>query len=216
MSKIPKAILFDADGTIYDSELLNYEANRKTAKALHGFDLSWNQYDTHVRRGTLKSAQMLEMLGVDIDHEVYARKKWDKYQEMIATDLKPMPGIVEFLKWCKQKSVICVVVSAASDQYVETCLEAVGLRDYFDNIISSRHVNNKVKPDPHPYLLGLKVAGLKATDAIAIEDTDKGVASAKAAGLKCVGILNDANSHDELKQADLIINNYDELRKKLD
>ena len=52
MSSLPRAILFDADGTLYDSERLNHEANRITAKDLYGFDFTWEVFESRIMRGS--------------------------------------------------------------------------------------------------------------------------------------------------------------------
>lgn len=215
MKKLPKAILLDADGTLYDSEKLNYELNRLMAKELYDFDFTWELYDEHIRRGTKKSNEVVEEHGVDVDYITWHSQKLAKYKEIIRTELKPTPGLLDFLAWAKTKKIVCVVVSAAGRQYIESSLLAIRINDYFEIIVSGHETGEKNKPHPYPYEYGLKMAGVKADQAIAVEDTDKGIASAQAAGLFCVAIRNDSNNDKELAKANLIIDHYSELKDYL-
>lgn len=215
MPKLPLAILFDGDGTLYDSEHLNFESNRAIAKRLYDFDLTWELYDTHVRRGSKRSYEVLGEHGILVDKEHYHAHKIAFFREVQLAKMKPLPGLPEFLEWCRKKSMKLAVVSAASHEYIAMCLKAVGIEDYFDTVVGHQDVGSNVKPDPHAYQLALELTGVAAEWAIAVEDTDKGITSAQAARLRCVAIRNDANTPAELAKADHLISDYSELKTYL-
>ncbi|HUY85383.1 MAG TPA: HAD family phosphatase [Candidatus Dormibacteraeota bacterium] len=215
MKKLPKAILFDADGTLYDSEHLNFALNQHIARHFYAFDFTWELYDTHVRRGSKRSHEVLQAHGINADYETYQSRKLKIFQSVTVNQLAPMPGLLPFLNWCKNQSVKCVVVSAAGRGYVVPSLKALGIKDFFEILVTHEDIGLSVKPHPRPYRLGLKRAGVSADQAIAIEDTDKGVSSAQAAGIFCAAIRNDANSSTELAKANLVIKNYKELKSYL-
>ena len=98
------------------------------------------------------------------------------------------------------------IVSGAARSEVETVLEAAGL-DVFDVIVSAEDVA-RGKPDPEGYLLALEQLGVRAADAVAIEDAPPGIAAAKAAGLRCVAVLGTVPP-ERLGEADEIASRLD-------
>jgi HAD superfamily hydrolase (TIGR01509 family) len=212
---LPDAILFDADGTLYNSEHLQFEATRRAARKLHGFDFTWELFETHMLKGTKSGHHVLLEQGFDSDDGAYHHTKQEFFERLVADELTTMPGVVDFLRWCERKSIICIVVSGARGSQVKAALKAVGINGFFKHVIAHEDVEGMKKPEPHPYLLGLKLSKVRARRAMAVEDTEKGIASAKAAGLYCVGIRNGTNSRSELSAADLIISDYRELRSHL-
>ena len=98
------------------------------------------------------------------------------------------------------------IVSGAARSEVETVLEAAGL-DVFDVIVSAEDVA-RGKPDPEGYLLALEQLGVRAADAVAIEDAPPGITAAKAAGLRCVAVLGTVPP-ERLGEADEIASRLD-------
>ena len=98
------------------------------------------------------------------------------------------------------------IVSGAARSEVETVLQAAGL-DVFDVIVSAEDVA-RGKPDPEGYLLALEQLGVRAADAVAIEDAPPGIAAAKAAGLRCVAVLGTVPP-ERLGEADEIASRLD-------
>lgn len=213
---LPKAILFDADGTIYDSERLQYEATRQTARQLHDFDFTWDLYVSGMLHDSKSGHEILLEHGFDSDQEVYRRHKQELYSRMVAEQLTPLPGVRDFLKWCQQHQIICAIVSASRLMQLEVALAAVDLQDFFKILVTHEDAHDKRKPHPHPYLRALQLVGVTAAQSLAVEDTAKGITSAKRAGLRCIGIRNDINDDTELASADLIISDYQELQDYLD
>jgi HAD superfamily hydrolase (TIGR01509 family) len=205
--------LLDGDGTIYDSDNLQFLANYNTSRDLYGHEYSRHDYDLNVRQGNERSFNVLLSKGINVDAKQWYDAKIKAYKEL-AKDLKPMPDALDFLEWCKKQNKVCALVSAAGLDYVDASLESLKIRDYFKFVISDNDVSPKTKPHPYPYELGLKLTGRSPEKALAVEDTAKGIASAKAAGLYCVGIRNDSNNDSELANADLIIDDFSELINK--
>ncbi|HEX6461678.1 MAG TPA: HAD family phosphatase [Candidatus Saccharimonadales bacterium] len=217
MPERPEAILFDADGTLYDSDHLHFEAYKQVASDLYGFDFTWELFRDHLLRGNKKAPQVLQDHGVDVNSEVFYKEKKRVYEYVAKEQLKPMPGLIEFLEWCHQVKIRRAIVSAATRASLSSSLAALRIQDSFEHIVSHEDIGNKRKPHPYPYLYGLGNLGIVASQAIAIEDTAKGIASARGAGLYCVGIWNQANNaSEELVDADYTIKDYRELREHLE
>ncbi len=211
LAPLPEAILFDADGTLYESERLSFEASRLTALELHDFELPWEMFKEHVIKGSKNTNDLFEMHGLTINPERLQLTKRGHMERLIEHHLKPMPGMLNFLGWCSQYAVRCVVVSANRRTAVEAAIQKLVIGHFFADIITFEDIGHKWKPDPHPYQLGLVLAGVTPDKAFAIEDTAKGIASAQSAGLRCVGMLNETNSKSELIEAELIISDYNQL-----
>lgn len=212
LSPLPKLILFDADGTLFESEMLHHEANRRAAKELHDVEYSWEAFDKHVRRGTRTSYDLLTDMGVEVDPETFLAKRHEIYRDVLVQELVPMPGLINFLLWCEKQSIRRCIVSSSRRQMLETSLSAVGLDQFFEFVIAHEDMEDaRRKPAPDPYLLGLDKTGVLAADAMAIEDTGKGITAARAAGLRCIAIRNQTNDEQEISIADLVINDYTDL-----
>lgn len=216
LSPLPKVILFDADGTLFESERLHFESNRLTAKELHDIDLEWEDFDREIRHGTKTSPQFLRERGVKkLNPEVFLARRHTIFKDLLVQQLTPMPGLINFLLWCETNDVRRCIVSSSRRDMLGTSLDTVGIDQFFEFIIAQEDVSDgQRKPEPTPYLLALRRIGVDASTGLVIEDTPKGIAAAHAAGLPCVGILNDTNNRAQLATADLIISSYDELLKE--
>lgn len=104
-----------------------------------------------------------------------------------------------------------MIVSANRRKALDVSLKTLGITEFFQGIVSMEDTTGQYKPDPYPYQLGLHLVGIDAGRALAIEDTAKGIASAQAAGLRCIGIRNAINSPADLAAAELVINDYRDL-----
>jgi HAD superfamily hydrolase (TIGR01509 family) len=214
LEPLPKLILFDADGTLYESEHLNFQANQATARELHNFDLTWDEFDREVRRGPMTSPELLQSHGHQVDHERYIELRHNYYRDIATDQLKPVPGIVDFLLWCESNDIRRIIVSSSRRRLLMTSIEILGIDSFFEAIIAHEDVGNRRKPDPYPYVAGLELCDVSADEALVFEDTRKGITAARGAGLRCIGIRNATNSDAELSQAERVIHDYRELFDK--
>jgi HAD superfamily hydrolase (TIGR01509 family) len=186
-------VFFDNDGTLVDSEILAVRSMLNLLAA-HGIDMSEQAYCLHFPglRETDILAYFSEKHGVAFRPEATAQLR-NLHDTAYEQHLKAIPGMdVVFKNLHLPKSM----VSNGSVQHVKRCLRLVGLLDGFDGpIFSAEHVQ---RPKPHPdvYLHALQSLSLQAGEALAIEDSPTGVASAKAAGLTVVGFLGAAHVFD--------------------
>lgn len=211
MLPLPKVILFDADGTLYESERLNFEANRLTARELHGFDLTWEEFDLKVRRGDRVPYEILVEYGHKVHPETYLQRRHHHYLRLVGEELRPVDGLTDFLMWCQARRLRRIIVTSGRKQTVEASLEVLGLTSFFEYTVTLEAAAHARKPDPYAYELGLRIAGVPAAETWAIEDTGKGIEAAQGAGLYCIAVRNSTNTDTELQKADLIVDNYLQL-----
>lgn len=145
----------------------------------------------------------------NVDWEAVELKR--QASERALTDEQPvLPGVEQYLQDAKRLGLKIGLASSSSRKWVMGHLQRLGLESYFDSIYASDDVEH-VKPHPELYLSVLNGLGLKASEAIALEDSPIGVQAAKHAGLYCVAVPNPLTSLLSLNQADLQLGSLAEM-----
>lgn len=215
MTKTIDGIFFDADGTLFDSNKLHYLAYEATVKELYDYDLSWEVFYHNVLVTSKKGIELLGELGLQVDKKIFYELKDSKYVKLVKTELQPMPGIKDFLMWCKENNIRCFVVTNGKLDPLKVALSTLKLDTFFENIVAAEHSGDLLKPHSYPYKLALNLAQIPPHQAMAIEDTAGGISSANKAGLWCAGIKHDTNRAKDLSRAEITFEKYDDLRRIL-
>jgi HAD superfamily hydrolase (TIGR01509 family) len=196
-----KALVFDFDGTILDTETQHYNAFQEMYKE-HGSELPlevWGEcIGTH--SGFNPYVYLEEQINKKLNHEELRIKKTERALALIK-EQKPLPGIENYLKAAKEMGLKIGLASSSSRQWVMEHLERIGLSHYFEVIKTADDVE-KVKPDPALYLKAVDELGVKPGEAIAFEDSVNGSLAAKKAGLYCVAIPNPVTRHMQFDEVD--------------
>ena len=191
-----RAVVFDFDGVIVNSEPLHYRALHD-ALATEQVQITeeeyWGSYLAYDNRGAIRRA--LERHGEPASPERVeglAAHMVTRFEELIP-EIPVFPGAVELVRALADE-VPLAIASGARREEVDATLRSVGLRDAFQTIVGAEDVP-RTKPDPAPFLeaarhLAAHVDGLPPADCIAFEDSVPGIASALAAGMKVVGIAH--------------------------
>ncbi len=210
-----KAIIFDMDGTIIDTENIWRKATHHVITS-KGITLTPHLEERLARElcgvALHKSCAVLKEM-FDLAHEVeeLVHEKRSKADELYALHVKFIEGFPEFHKKIKAKNLLHGVATNAHDQNIETTINKLKLKDYFgEHIYGISKVDYVAKPAPNIYLHVAKQLGVNPSECVAIEDTAHGIEAAQKAGMFCIGI-NSAGSRDTLKEANFIIDNYDEI-----
>jgi len=185
-----KAIIFDFDGTIIDTETAWYKVF-KDAYREYGVDLSLETYSQCL--GTsLKSFNPYTHLsthhGIAIDFDEFRAMIQRNYAKLIEQE-SMRPGILNLLQEAKDAGVKIGLASSSHRDWIDKFVNQLGIQDYFDCYCTADTVSN-VKPDPELYDQALDRLGVKPNEAIAIEDSPNGARAAVAAGLHTVVIKN--------------------------
>ncbi len=192
-----KALIFDVDGTLAETEDLH---RRSFNAAFAELGLSWH-WDREVNRGLLAVSGGLERMSFFQERlpaearlpeerlEAVQTVKRRVYGEMLADGaLDLRPGVRDLLETAKAEGLRCAVVTAASSASFEAlaqgCLWA-STDEIFESVITGDDVTRK-KPDPQGYLLVLERLGLAVEDVLVFEDSPVGHAAARAAGMRVV------------------------------
>ena len=180
-------VCFDLDGVVVDSELLLFEAER----------LGFANY------------------GV-----TYCSPHWEALltEQPVATDfvstgLTLKLGCLDLVKRLTEHDIPCALVTSAPRAYADRALDRFGLRHLFAIVVTQEDIS-KPKPAPDLYLAVAKAAAISPELCLAFEDSPRGIASAKAAGLYCVAVTGSGFGDAALYQANEVIDSLDEFDEK--
>ena len=197
---LPDAVVFDFDGTIFDSETPIFQAYA-AALADMGLTLTVPGWATVVGHGEDDSYRaMCAAVGVEFDRaDLEARYA---LQDRSWRDTLPvLPGVEALLAELADAGVPCGIASSSPATWVETHLVRLGLRERFSVIASRDHVGGRSKPDPASYRYAVEQLGADPARSIAIEDSSPGVTAALAAGLAVVAVPSEITRHTDLSAA---------------
>jgi HAD superfamily hydrolase (TIGR01509 family) len=214
-----RAVIFDFDGVITDSEILHLRAfNRSLAP--HGVEISTKDYyANYLGFSDVDCYKALIDNGVlKIDEQqiiAIVSEKSKIFEELTRTEGRTIEGVHEFLKMLDENKVPMAICSGALLAEIELMLDEARLRHFFCAIVSGDQVK-KGKPNPEGFLLTLQRLNKKcyprvvANECIVIEDSRWGLAAARAAGIHTIAVTNSYDA-DQLTLADKIVARLDEL-----
>lgn len=183
-----KAIIFDMDGVLLDSESVHYHVIRDMLKQ-RGFHYKENHF---LRFCGTPEEQMWPILMKDADltgetQEKLQEEHWKNYNQVIASQGLPgFPGVNDFLELLKKVNIRIAVASSSLRSRIEENLRALQMEQYFDCIVSAQECGVG-KPEPDVFLLAAKKLQIAASDCMVIEDSVNGMIAAYRAGMKWIG-----------------------------
>jgi HAD superfamily hydrolase (TIGR01509 family) len=205
-----RALVFDFDGLILDTEEPVYRSWLEVYQA-HGEELPferWIQIVGSTTAGFHPQHHLEERLGRPLPKEVLDRRVGRRTEMILAQEA--LPGVARHLEEAVAMGLKLGVASSSTNDWVRGHLARLGILESFDCIRCRDDVTN-AKPEPDLYISVLECLGVRASEAIAIEDSPNGVLAAKRAGLRCVAIPNSITACLDLGQADLILGSLAEL-----
>ncbi len=183
-----RAIIFDFDGLILDTETYEFEAWRSIYQEF-GVQLTLSDWLPHVGAAYEQFnvyAHLSERSGIAVEREEMRPRLLALMQEMLE-DVPPLPGVEDYLSTAKRLDMHIGLASNSNRDWIFPKLDHIGLTECFDTIVCRDDVGAP-KPDPAVYLTALANLGVTAEETFALEDSPPGVQSAKNAGLYCVAV----------------------------
>lgn len=202
-------LLWDNDGVLVDTELLYYEASSEALSEL-GVDLSIQDFiDISLNNGkSVLELPKTKNLTSDQMNALRTRRN-DLYARKLKEGVSVPGGIRETLETLRGWINMAIVTSCRRDHF-NLIHQQTDLLHFFEFTLTREDYIHS-KPHPEPYLLALDRAGHQAADALVIEDSPRGVASAHSAGIQSVAISHPLNNNADLSEADWIISNPTEI-----
>ncbi len=184
-----EGVIFDMDGVLCDSEPFIYEASRRMFVETYGINPKAEDFFPFVGAGEDRFiGGVAEKYGIRLDAARDKARTYVIYLEIIRGHLKPLPGVGEFVRRCRERRLKIAVASAADAVKVNGNLHQIGLTaETFDAILTGNDVRRK-KPDPEIFLAAAARLGLRAENCLVIEDAVNGLRAGKTAGAVCLGI----------------------------
>jgi len=185
--RLPKAIIFDMDGVIFNTEVLSRRLWREVF-AEYGYDFTDTTYKKLIGRSMPAAYRILaEEYGPELPITELAEKQDRLWQEATTDFVEKKPGIHEILDFLNGISMPCAVGSSTNHIEVEERLALNGLRDYFDVVVGGDYVES-AKPAPDIFLKCAEYLKVEPADCLVIEDSVNGLKAAKAAGTQAIMI----------------------------
>lgn len=198
-----KALIFDMDGVIIDSEPIHFESDRITMRE-YGIEISDDVLIRYVGvTNPAMWAELKELYNLDSSIDELLEKQLKHKFDLFGTrKLKAIDGICELVNLLKEKGIKIGLASSSPRVFIELILKNLEIIDFFDVIVSGDDVL-KSKPEPDIFLRASKLLGVEPKDCMVIEDSEHGVKAAKSAGMKCIGYINVNSGNMDLSYADL-------------
>ena len=184
----PRAVLWDMDGTLIDSEEFHWISWRDTM-AKEGIPITHEQFlssfgqrnDSIIPRwlGAASTPQWVERI---------SNAKEELYRDLIRKHgMSPLPGVSDWVRRLHEEGWLQAIASAAPRPNIEVVVESLKAAHYFQAIVSAEDVQ-KGKPDPEVYLLAASRVGASPDRSIVVEDAVAGVEAARGAGMRSIGV----------------------------
>lgn len=213
-----KAVLFDMDGVIVDTEPLHHKAYYMMFET-YNLEVSTELYDSFTGQSTINICKRLcDHFNLKSDPQELVQSKRNYFTDLFYNDpsLKLIDGVLELIKDFYANGMVLVLASSASMFTINNVFTRFKLDHYFKAKISGADLKAS-KPHPEIFEKAAELAGFNRSQCIVIEDSTNGIKSANLAGIYCIG-YNSFNSNNQdytianMTISDLNAINYDKLK----
>lgn len=208
-----KAVLFDMDGVIIDSEPIHMENNREIFK---NFGLVLDEEMNNSFAGTnskYKWGLVKEKYNVPYTIEELIKIDRNTYQEYLNKNpesIAPIDGVVDFIKDLNNHGVKLALASSSPLDVINTVLDTIGIRKYFQAVVTGDYVKRS-KPEPDIFVYAAEKLGVSNEYCMVVEDSTNGVTAAKKANMKCIGFANPNSITQDVSKADIVTDSFGKI-----
>ncbi len=217
------ALVFDVDGVIADTEVLNAKASVLMFQQLYGVEVQPEDFRPFLGTGDERYVEgVAEKYGVTIDTQAAVDRRAENFFALLESEPLPAaPGVWELVDQARHRRDVKLAIATSGQKAKQfPVIEGTGLRLWwFDVVVTGDDVTRK-KPDPQIYCLAAERLELRAARCVVFEDAPVGVQAAKAAGSPCVAVTS-AVGAEALGAADMVVSSlaevtFDDLERLLD
>jgi len=197
-----KAIVFDMDGLMIDTESLYFATDREIARSF-GKTVSDETLWKMMGRKSLESYKIFrDDLGIDATVEELLKIREGSMERKFQNEIKPMPGLFNILDEFRGKLKLAIA-TGSSNKFMELALNKLNLNEYFDAKQPSDEIING-KPNPEIYLKVIEKLKLVPEDCIVIEDSSNGARAGKSAGCYTIAIPSEYTCKQDFSFVDYV------------
>ncbi len=207
-----RAVIFDLDGLLSDTERLHIEAYRRVF-ARYGLSLSESEYAEHWIRAGHGIAEYISSKNLPLEPAKIREQKTEVYHELVRSGAQPMPGARELVERLR-KTMRLAVASSSYRRDVHCVLDSLRLTDRFD-LIAAREDASRLKPAPDVFLFVAERLGLPAGECLVLEDAEKGVRAAHAAGMTCIAVPDRFTRDNDFSLAHSVVSSLTDITPAL-
>ncbi|MXN90444.1 HAD-IA family hydrolase [Flavobacterium sp. Sd200] len=207
-----KAVIFDMDGVVVNTEPLSHRANMKFYKSL-GIDVTDEIYSTFIGNSDRNIIQkIVGLYKLEENEDVLLQGCLDYYCDEFDNDvsIELMPGVKDLIVDLYNNGMNILLASSSSKIKIDRIFTRFGLYPYFSHIISGQDFEFS-KPHPAIFLEAVAKSGFTADECIVIEDSTNGIKAATSAGVYCIGYKGEEDSLQDTSLANEVIHDFKEL-----
>lgn len=205
-----KAIIFDMDGLMIDSERLYFESERETARSF-GKEVKDETLWRMMGRKPIESMQVFsDDLGLDIPAQKLVEIRNELYVGKLMKDLVPMKGLYEMLEEFKGRMAMSIATGSPL-KLLDLILDRLDIKSYFDVLQASDDIVNG-KPDPEIYLKTIDKLGVRPEECIVLEDSSNGARAGKNAGCYTIAVPSEYTHMQDFSFVDYIAADLNDAR----
>ena len=206
------AVIFDLDGLLADTEKLHLDAYKKVFSEL-GIELSDEDYADHWIRDGKGTAAFIAKKNLTVDSNVVRSEKAVVYKKLVSKSAEPMPGAYELLCSFKGEKTMALATSSHPKD-ANAVLKALGFENFFSYVASKNSIE-RVKPYPDIFLHVAQEINTPPENCLVIEDAEKGILAADAAGMKSIAVPNKYTMDNDFSKATLVLDSLEEINCEL-
>lgn len=213
MGRMIRAIFWDNDGVLVDTERLYFQATRQVLQSA-GMELTTEMFVELFLVRAIGPWHLLREKGIsETDIQGMREERNRIYGRLLAQEDVLKDGVPEVLEILQKKYRMGVVTSSLKDHF-EIIHRSTGILKYFEFTVVSGDYT-KYKPDPEPYLVALERSGLSPEECVVVEDSLRGLTAAIGAGLTCYVIPNELTRSSDFSGAYRVLSHIRELLPEL-
>ncbi len=208
-----RAVIFDMDGVIVESEHIHIEAEQQTMLK-HGVHLSAEELHTYT--GTTAEfmfAELIKNYRLNTTFERIFNEKEEILFKLLEKETRPTKGVIELLEKLKKKGIKLAIASSSHRKLIEYVLRKLDVGWLFDFVVGAEDIVHS-KPNPEIFLKSARGLRVKPGECLVVEDAKLGIEAAKSAGMKVLGYRNPNSGDQDLSKADMIVHDFSRLSVK--
>ena len=208
-----KAVIFDMDGVIVNSEPLHRKAYFDMFEEFN-LNVSNRLYESFTGKSTSAICKELcKIFDLSISHEKLMLSKRKHFKTIFDNDpeFQMIDGALSLIKNYFYNNLTLILASSASMTNINRIFKKFDLDKFFKAKISGADLKES-KPNPEIFIKAAKLSGFNKSECIVIEDSTNGVIASKSAGIYCIGFNSPNSKNQNYDKADLVVSNFNEIR----